>query len=57
MDWTSLTIFPATTEQILESRKRTLVEWGRGMTEEEYIKREEYLDTKPHATEGKMVIW
>lgn len=53
----ALSIYAATKEQILESRRRTHVEWGRGLTLEEYVAREEMLDTKPHATEGKMTIW
>jgi hypothetical protein len=53
----ALSIFPATTEQILESRQRTWPEWGRGMTLEDYVAREEMLDTQPHATDGKMIIW
>lgn len=32
-------------------------EWGHRMTQEEYVGREEMLDTKPHADHGKMTIW
>jgi hypothetical protein len=53
----TLSIYRATKEQILESRRRTFVEWGRGLTLEEYIAREEMLDAEPHATDGKMSIW
>jgi hypothetical protein len=57
MELSELSIFPANAAQIHESRRRTFSEWGRGLEVEEYIKREEMLDTKPHATDGKMVIW
>jgi len=57
MDVSELSIFPANAAQIHESRRRTFSEWGRGLGLEEYIAREEMLDTKPHATDGKMVIW
>lgn len=57
MDFSQLSIFPANAAQIHESRRRTFPEWGRGLGLEEHIEREEMLDTKPHATDGKMVIW
>jgi hypothetical protein len=53
----ALSIFRATTEQIVESRRRTWSDWGRGMTMQAYIEREEMLDIKPHAKDEKMSIW
>jgi hypothetical protein len=57
MELSELSIFQANAAQVRESRRRTFPEWGRGLELEEYIKIEEMLDTKPHATGGKMVIW
>jgi hypothetical protein len=53
----SLSVFKATKEQVLESRHRSWTTWGRGMTMEAYVSREEMLDSQPHARDGKMTVW
>jgi hypothetical protein len=53
----ALSIFKATREQVLESRRRSWRMWGKGMSLEAYVQREEMLDSKPHAKDGKMTIW
>lgn len=53
----SLTLYPATYEQKIESRKRTCPQWGRGLSEEEYLTRDAKLDVLEHATDGKMTTW
>ena len=44
-------------EQILESRRRTFVQWGRGLTLEDYLTRDYQLDTAEHAAGGKLTTW
>ena len=53
----ALSIFPATKEQILESRHQTWTEWSRGLSLEAYLQREEMLNSQPHANNGKLTIW
>ncbi|KAI5121874.1 hypothetical protein M0805_001082 [Coniferiporia weirii] len=53
----SLTLFAATREQTLESRKRTFPQWGRGLTLEQYLARESQLDVAEHAASGKFTTW
>lgn len=53
----SLTLFPATPAQVVESRRRTFKEWGRTMTEEEYRRRDETMDHHEHAADGKLITW
>lgn len=52
----SLSIFPATREQTIESRKRTVAHWRVRLSEEEYMKRDEVMDDYEHARE-KMTTW
>ena len=56
-DHSLLSLFPATRDQILESRKRTSVQWGRGLTLEQYLQRESRLDTAEHAQGDKFTTW
>lgn len=53
----SLTLYPATYDQKIESRKRTCPQWGRGLSEEEYLTRDAKLDVLEHAADGKMTTW
>lgn len=53
----SLSLFAATWEQTVESRKRTYPQWGRGLTEEQYRARDGQMDPMEHAAEGKLATW
>ncbi|TBU41719.1 hypothetical protein BD309DRAFT_964638 [Dichomitus squalens] len=52
-----LSLFPATREQTIESRKRTLLQWGRGRSIKEYLHTEVILETREPAIDGKFVVW
>ena len=52
-----LSLFPATREQVIESRKRTAVQWGRGQSEEGYLRRDEAMDDHEHAANGRLITW
>ncbi|GLB41951.1 putative expressed protein [Lyophyllum shimeji] len=53
----SLSLFPATPEQVIESRRRTAIAWGKDMTLEEYLHRDDVSDTQEHARDGKLITW
>ena len=53
----TLSLYPATEEQTLASRKRTFPQWGRGLTIEQYLTRDAQLDVQEHATGGKLTTW
>ncbi|KAJ3558224.1 hypothetical protein NM688_g1052 [Phlebia brevispora] len=57
IDLSQLSLFPATTEQTLESRKRTAVEWAKGMSLEQYIERDRIMDDYEHARDGNLITW
>ncbi|KAI0072073.1 hypothetical protein K474DRAFT_1711926 [Panus rudis PR-1116 ss-1] len=44
-------------EQTIESRKRTAVQWKKGFTVDEYLKRDAIMDEYEHARDGKLVTW
>ncbi|KAH7105985.1 hypothetical protein BKA62DRAFT_651637 [Auriculariales sp. MPI-PUGE-AT-0066] len=50
-------LYAATSEQVLESRKRTHVQWGRGASLSEYLKRDARLDIHEHARDGRLITW
>ena len=52
-----LSLFPATREQVVESRKRTSVQWSRGQSLEEYLRRDEIMDKDVHAANDKLITW
>ncbi|KAH9474379.1 hypothetical protein JR316_0012837 [Psilocybe cubensis] len=54
---TELSIFPATKAQIYESRKRTFTMWGRGVTLEEYLKRDARYGGHEVSADGRLVTW
>ncbi|KAF9243790.1 hypothetical protein BU15DRAFT_86226 [Melanogaster broomeanus] len=56
-DLASLTLFPATPAQVLESRKRTWPQWGGALTEEQYLERDAQMEAMEHATDSKLVTW
>ncbi|KAG6898609.1 hypothetical protein C0995_009112 [Termitomyces sp. Mi166 len=53
----SLSLFVATPDQILESRRRTALHWGRGLSLEEYLAREEFVDKQEVARDGRLITW
>ena len=52
-----LSLFPATREQAVESRKRTFVQWGTGRTLEEYLRRDELMEEEECALGGNYITW
>ena len=52
--FSGLSLYTANAEQILESRKRTFHEWGRDITLEEYVERDDRLEA---AQDGRLIIW
>lgn len=57
LEFASLTLFRATPAQVLESRRRTWLEWGGVLTEEQYLERDNQMDGMQHATDSKMITW
>ncbi|GJE86632.1 acetyltransferase domain-containing protein [Phanerochaete sordida] len=56
-DLSSLSLYLATPEQLVESRRRTHVIWSRGLGMQEYLKRDELMDYEEHADNGKLMTW
>jgi hypothetical protein len=52
-----VSLYAATREQTIVSWKRTAVEWGTGLTLEEYIDRELVGEKQEFARDGKNVTW
>lgn len=52
-----VSLYPATREQLIASWKRTAVEWGTGLTPEEYVDRELVGEKREFAKDGKNVTW
>ncbi|KAJ7924408.1 hypothetical protein B0H13DRAFT_1978306 [Mycena leptocephala] len=57
IDLSTLSVFPATPEQITESRRRTLSEWGKGLTLEEHLARDASQDQFDNARDGQLITW
>lgn len=57
MNLSSLSLFVATPEQVVESRRRTFESFGNGMTVEEYLQRDALSDEQEHAHHGKLLTW
>ncbi|KIJ55603.1 hypothetical protein M422DRAFT_199885 [Sphaerobolus stellatus SS14] len=57
MDLSKYTLVEATREQLVVSRKRQAVTWARGMTEAEFMSREEYLEKMEHSSNGRFICW
>jgi hypothetical protein len=53
----SLSLFVATPAQVLESRRRSFLEWGDGMTEGQYLEREASIDLLKCSRDGMLIIW
>ena len=56
-DLSSLSLFPATAEQTIESRKRTYVHWNRGKTLAEYLQSDVVLEGFENSVDHKMTTW
>lgn len=52
-----LSLYPATDEQTFESRKRTFVQWNRGLDLDSYLGREKHFGQLPHAANGNLITW
>ncbi|KAJ7771962.1 hypothetical protein DFH07DRAFT_803283 [Mycena maculata] len=57
VDFSSLSLFRATPTQITESRRRTLAEWGRGLTLEEHLARDASQDQFDGSRDGRLITW
>jgi hypothetical protein len=55
--FSSLTIVPATPEQAIVSRKRTYVEWGKGLTQDEYLERDAIGETMEFGKDDRLMTW
>lgn len=56
-DLSSLSIFPATADQVIESRKRTYAQWNAGRTVDEYLRRDSILDEFDNSANHKLTTW
>ncbi|KZT10327.1 uncharacterized protein LAESUDRAFT_645084 [Laetiporus sulphureus 93-53] len=52
-----LSLFPATREQTIESRRRSAKQWAKGLSLEQYFKRDEIMERQEHATDGRLITW
>jgi len=57
MRLSDLSLYVATREQTMASWKHTAVDWGTGLTLEEYIDRERIGEKKEFARDGKHITW
>ncbi len=57
MSFADLSLFPATPEQVLESRIRSAVEWAKSLSLQDYIQRDVIMDKYEHAADGKLITW
>ena len=52
-----LSLFPATPDQVLESRTRHAVQWGRGQSLKDYVYKDELMEKDEHAAGGNLITW
>jgi hypothetical protein len=57
VDLSALSLFPATAEQITEARRRSLSEWGKGLTLDEHLARDASQDQFDGSRDGRLVTW
>ncbi len=57
LDLADLSLFPATSEQVRESRSRYAARWSIGRSLEAYLQRDVVLDADEHAANGKLITW
>jgi hypothetical protein len=53
----SLSLFPATPEQTIESRTRSFDAWGRGLSLEAYLARDAEVDVSEIGRDNRLVTW
>ncbi|KAJ6627019.1 hypothetical protein B0H10DRAFT_471845 [Mycena sp. CBHHK59/15] len=56
-DLSVLSLFPATPQQIIQARRRTLPEWGKGLTLEEHLQRDASQDEFEGSRDGRLITW
>lgn len=52
-----VSLYVATSEQAIASRKRTAAAWGRGLTLEEYLDRDLVGEGEEFGKDGKLITW
>lgn len=52
-----VSLYVATSEQVIASRKRTAAAWGRGLTLEEYLDRDLVGEGEEFGKDGKLITW
>ena len=52
-----ISLFSATPEQVLQSRRHMGTFWGRGLTMDEFLLRDEIMDKEEHSVGGKLIVW
>jgi hypothetical protein len=57
VDLASLSLFPATRAQTIESRERSHLEWARGLSMEDFLRRDEIMEGYEHAENGRLTTW
>ncbi|KAI0795453.1 hypothetical protein C8Q75DRAFT_712127 [Abortiporus biennis] len=56
-DLSLFTLFPATREQVLISRRRTFAQWSGGTPLEKYLARDAFLEQFDHSANDNLIIW
>jgi hypothetical protein len=57
VDLSQISLFCATREQTLASRRRTHAQWAKGLSMPVYLLRDERLDQLDHTRDGRMRTW
>ena len=52
-----LSLYPATPEQVHESRTRHSTQWRKNMSVEDYLLRDRVLEKLEHAKDNKLITW
>ncbi|KAJ7590695.1 hypothetical protein C8J56DRAFT_933618 [Mycena floridula] len=53
----SLSLYRASPDQVIESRRRTCVQWARGATVEEYLQLNQQIDEHQVSQNGNFITW
>ncbi|KAJ7151612.1 hypothetical protein C8R46DRAFT_1166487 [Mycena filopes] len=57
VDFSTLSLFRATPEQTIESRRRTQHEWGKGLTLEDHLARDASQEEFECGRDGRLTVW
>jgi hypothetical protein len=57
VDLSQISLFVATREQASEARRRTHVEWSKGLSMEAYLQHDQRLEQLEHARDGRLFDW